>query len=485
MVFVRCFLEDFLWIGWKPVGLLLTVAALTGCSGTTTFTAYPTKINPFIANVECGNPVDLETCLISETESNDKVLYTMERARLEQIFQKTDASLADFEAAIEKIREDDQKAIVSASKIGANIASAAVNDNAIPYEARGYERVMLRHYQAMNYLSKGDLEGAGVEIRNANMEQEESLKRHQKEIEEAQKDAEEKNLSSVLENEELMGKYAAMDLLSGKVKNSFQNAYTFYLSGLIYEIEGQENDAYIDYKKALEIYPDNKYLQNDVIRLAKCLEMNGDLAYFQEHYNIDATVPDEDKKGKGEVIILFEDGFVPQKHEVKIPLPIPKAGLIAIAFPIYKAEAVDAIPLVLKDEDKEIGCTDPICDLGALAVKSLKEEIPSIATRQLARAITKGATTALVKEELGQLGSLTMSLWNWVSESADLRSWITLPSNAQILRTTLPAGSHKLTLEHSRLTAPAVIDVDVNEKGKTIVHVVSAGTQLYSAVHRF
>lgn len=485
MEFCKCFSERALRLKWKLVVLTLTVAGLTGCSGTTTFTAYPTKINPLIANVECGTPVDLENCLISESDSNDKVLYIMERARIAQIFQNTDASLKDFEAAIEKIREDDQKAIVSASSIGANIAAAAVNDNAIPYAAKGYERVMLRHYQAMNYISKGDLEGAAVEIRNANMEQEESLKRHQKEIEEAKKDADEKNLSNALENDQLMGKYAEMDLVAGKVKNSFQNAYTFYLSGLIYEIEGQENDAYIDYKKALEIYPDNKYLQKDVVRLAKKLQMNNDLAQFKERYNANLANAVEDNAGKGEIVVLFEDGFVPQKHEIKIPLPVPRAGLIAIAFPIYQAKAEDAIPLVLKDTNEEIGCTDTICDLRALAVKSLKEEIPSIATRQLARAITKGATTALVKEELGQLGSLTMSLWNWVSESADLRSWVTLPSNAQILRTSLPAGSHKLTLEHSRLAVPTVIDVDVNERGKTIVHVVSAGTQLYSTVHSF
>jgi len=427
----------------------------------------------------------LDNSLKKESESKDKILYTMEKGRIAQFSKNTEASLSNFSVAIATIQEKDQKAVVSASKIGANIASAAVNDNAIPYEAKGYERVMLHHYQAMNYLTQKDIEGAGVEVRWANMEQEEALSRHQRELEKAQEVAEEKKISDPMGNQELNDRYAALDEIAGKVKNSFQNAYTFYISGLIYEISGQNNDAYIDYKKALEIYPDNKYLRNDVIRLAKKLQMENDLTEFKVKYDLNSEAPSDNETGKGEIIVLFEDGFVPQKQEVKIPLPVPNAGIIAIAFPIYNAKPEEATPLLLKGADEEIGCTDTICDIRALAVKSLKEEIPGIAIRQMIRAITKGAATKLAKEKLGLLGSLTMSAWNLVSENADLRSWLTLPANAQILRARLPAGTHTLTLEHPRLVEPTAIDVDINEGGKTIVHVVSAGNQLYSTIQKF
>ncbi|MEI8618891.1 hypothetical protein P4S63_22420 [Pseudoalteromonas sp. B193] len=45
------------------------------------------------------------------------------------------------------------------------------------------------------------------------------------------------------------------------IKNGFQNAYTFYLSALLYQSAKQYDDAYIDYKKALAIQPNNIYLQ--------------------------------------------------------------------------------------------------------------------------------------------------------------------------------------------------------------------------------
>ena len=37
--------------------------------------------------------------------------------------------------------------------------------------------------------------------------------------------------------------------LIGNIKNGFQNAFTFYLSGLLYEKDKQFDDAYITIKK--------------------------------------------------------------------------------------------------------------------------------------------------------------------------------------------------------------------------------------------
>ncbi len=71
----------------------------------------------------------------------------------------------------------------------------------------------------------------------------------------------------------LHGRYPSMHNTIGQVKNSFQNAYTFYLSALFYESSGEYNRANIDYKKALAIYPNNHFLQQDSFRLAKKLNL--------------------------------------------------------------------------------------------------------------------------------------------------------------------------------------------------------------------
>jgi hypothetical protein len=472
----------------KTCRLAASLAVLllaAGCASTSTFTAYPHKVQPLITSLSNRTPLDLSKCLLSECKSNDLILYTMERGRYARVVGDSDVSMADFRASMEKIRENDEKALISASAIGATVAATLVNDNAIPYEGEGYERVLLHHYQALNYLGRMDLEGAGVEVRRANAEQNESLNRFERELEESRDAAEENNVGTDGVSR-IETRYAQMDEVAGRVKNSFQNAYTFYVSGFIYELLRLPNDAYIDYKKALEIYPDNRFLQQDVLRLAEKLDMREDLDELRQRFSIEKRrFIDEGGAGSGELLVLFEDGFVPRKHEIKIPIPIGRGSLVTIAFPIYQEQWSPQTPLRILNSSELIGSTEPICDVRALAVKALKEKAPVIATRQIIRAVAKGVTAVEARKRGGELGQFAANVWNLISERADLRSWLTLPANAQILRTKLPAGSYNLTLQHPMAAGQTSADVEIAAGGKTVLQVVRAGGQLYSSATTF
>lgn len=469
---------------FRLLASLATFFIVTGCAASSTFSAYPKQIQPLITSLSNRTLIDVSQCLQSECKSSDLILYNMERGRLAQITGNSDVSMADFRASIDKIRENDEKALIRASAIGAATAATLVNDNAIPYEGEGYERVLLHHYQAINYLQKKDLEGAGVEIRRANAEQNESLKRFEKEVDRAREEAEEKNIGS--STSRIDTQYAQMDEVAGKVKNSFQNAYTFYLSGFMYELLRQPNDAYIDYKKALEIYPENRFVQKDVLRLAAKLDMREELEELKQRFPIGSQrYIEEGGVGSGELLVLFEDGFVPQKQEVKIPIPVSRSGLITIAFPIYHAKWSTQIPLQVLNDTEFIGSTETICDIRALAVKALQEKVPVIATRQIVRAVAKGVTASAAQKNLGDLGQFAAIIWNIISENADLRSWLTLPASAQILRTRLAAGSYRLALEHPMAGATTYADVEINAGGKTVLQVVRAGRQIYSLTTPF
>lgn len=455
---------------------------LGGCAGTTTFTSYTKKMSLHLQDLQSRKPIDFTQCLLSECQSMDQILYTMERGRMAQIIGQAEVSKKDFGATMEAIKVNEEKATVSASGIGAQAAAVMVNDNAIPYEGEGYERVMLHHFQAMNHLVNKDVEGAAVEVRRANAEQEEALKRHEKELEKARAEAEEKELNPEEASTGVASRFEVLDEVAGKVKNSFQNAYTFYMSGLVYELMNQPNDAYIDYKKALEIFPDNSYLKRDVGRLAHSLGMTEEQEALRERFGAELlSGAGSVKGGDGDLVVLYEDGFVPQKKEIKIPIPVPRAGLVAVAFPIYNEKWSDCAPLTVARPDGEIGATEPICYLNALAVKALKEKVPAIAIRQTIRAAAKAATAAVAKEHLGSLGSLTASIYNLVSENADLRSWVTLPANAQIMRATLPAGIHRLTVAQKGSNVSAPVEVEIREGGKTFLRVIRTGEQLYSS----
>jgi len=455
---------------------------LSGCSGTM-FTAYPNKISPMITGLSTGAPLNPDQCLLEECKGSDQILYNMERGRIAHILGNVDSSMRDFNVSMDRIRANDEKAVISALSIAENVGAILTNDNAISYEGDGYERVMLHHYQSLNFLKKKDLDGAGVEVRRANSEQEEALKRFESEVEKAQKAAEEKKID---ENSQtaVSTQYAQMDEVAGKVKNSFQNAYTFYVSGFIYELLNQSNDAYIDYKKALEIYPENRYLQKDVIRLAEALNMGEDLAALKSRFGIETQAKGSEDGTNGELLVLFEDGLAPQKQEVKIPLPIPNAGLVTIAFPIYREQWSPQTPVSVSADGIPLGDTDPICDVRALAVKALKEKVPVIATRQIIRAIARGASNNFAKNQFGDLGTIGMSLVNYATENADLRSWITLPSNVQVLRASLPSGARKISLQHPSVGA-AYADVEIPARGKTVLQVVRTGNKFYTVSTSF
>lgn len=469
----------------RLAAVLAMFLLVTGCAATSTFTAYPNNIKPLISSLANRTPLDLSQCLVSECKSNDLILYNMERGRFAHVVGSNDSSMSDFKASIEKIGQNDEKALISASAIGANVSATLLNDNAIPYAGEGYERVLLHHYQALNYLRKKDLDGAGVEVRRANAAQIDSLKRFEKDIEKARQEASKKKVNTGGISR-IDAQYAQMDEVAGSVKNSFQNAYTYYVSALVYELLQQPDDAYIDYKKALEIYPDNRYVRKDVIRLAEKLEMREDLEELKRRFPAEKQeIIPVGSAATGELLVLFEDGLVPQKQEVKIPLPIVGVGLVTVAFPIYREKWSAQIPLRILGNNVFIGYTEPICDIRALAVRALKERVPEIAVRQIIRATAKGVMAVEARRMGGELGLLTASLWNYISENADLRSWLTLPSNAQILRAAVPPGSYRLALQHPMASAITYLDVEVPAGGKTVVQVVRTGQQMYSSVTSF
>lgn len=472
--------------GCKRLGAIFLFLLLAGCSISTTFQPYPYKIAPLQQQLTRTSPtVDLSTRFKSERRGSDKILYNLERGRAAQLLGQTTLSRNDFAVAIAAIRSNELRALVSASQIGASLASFATNDNALPYVGEGYERVLLHHYQALNYLLEADLTGAGVEFRWANAEQQEALKRHAKELEQAEKEAQKKGVGNPAENNEFQRRYAQLDEVAGRVKNSFQNAYSFYLSGVVYELQGEENDAYIAYKKALEIYPENSYVQRDVMRLARKLRMDDDLTALAKRFPAlyNATAVAENREG-GELILLYEENFVPAREEIKIPFFLP-SGFVTLAFPYYRGPWRDYHPLEVFTGNTASGQTELLCDVRGLAVKSLQEKMPLLLTRQMVRAVSKVLAQRTAKEKLGPLGELGMMAYSVISENADLRSWLTLPENVQILRVNLPVGEQRLRLQSAHSALGTEIAIDVISGGRTIVYAVKTGHQFHTATVSF
>ena len=455
--------------------LFFLVSLSTGCAVTSVFNPYPNQAEAYKAAIGTDHIVDSLPAaeaalkdLSEDRDSADHMLYMMERGRIAQIVGKFDESKVDYQQVIDGFEAQDLAATVEVSDIGAQGASLLTNDNAIPYKGAGYERIFLHHQQALNYWGKGDIEGASVEFRKVALEQQVLLEKYESDIAEAHEDAEE-NEVNILEVSE---QFAGLDTIAGEVKSSFQNAYTFYHSAAFWEALGELNNALVDYKKALEINPSSETIAQDVARVSKKLGINGEFKDTNE------AAADE-----GSVVLLYEDGFVPARTETKFSVPnYLDGGIITIAFPFYDTATWPKSSLLSVSDDlfNDFGATDPLVDFGALAVKDLKEQIPMLIVRQVMRGIAKYQLQKQSGDHLGLAGQLVANIYNAVSESADRRSWLTLPNSGQAKRINLKEGRRQLTFKAPNTSEKLSLDI---EAGKTtFVRVIHVNNRLIPQV---
>lgn len=385
-----------------------------------------------------------------KVKSNDAVLYLLEKARLEQANHQYDASKQTFDAAFTLLDEQNNKATISASKLGFKALSLVSNDSVMPYKIPEYEQVLAHVYQSLNYLALNNTEAAGVEMRVAQRIQREIEIAHSKETEKATEKAQ-KDATAPAEYDEAL---SGLNTIAGKVKNTYQNAYAFYMAATLWEAIGEKNDALVDFKKAYELQP-NDFIKNDVKRL---------------------DAGNTNKAAKYPVVIFLEQGLVPQKISSTLAIPTPN-GLVNVSFASYDPSTyTNPSQIDVLVNGQTVANTALLTDIGALAVKTLKEHLAANLTTQIARSTAKYAVQKELGNRLGVFGQLAGNVYNTVTEKADVRAWNTLPSNAQVTRLLLPAGNHTIQLKNSY--ANQSINIEVKPNQTTFIRGIETNQQI-------
>jgi len=441
---------------------------ISGCALNSIFINYPSQIAPVKAQLNTSNPIKGVLEVESKISGADGLLYAQEAGRVAQISGDFEASKKYYQQAVAGYLKFDDKATLSVTDMGATASSLFINDNVIPYRGPGYERVMLHQYQALNYMFSGDQQGALVEVRRSNDLQSFEQARYQKSNESVQ----------AMANGTIDAEVNKLEKAAGSVTSSFLNAYSYYTTGVLHEILGEPNDAFIDYRKAAQISPNNPYLQKDLVRLAKQLSMP-QADEFERRWGKSTTA----KKDQGEVIFLIERGFVPEKQSLTVPFTIHGNWQTA-SLATYTSNSRPISPGKIKGLGKSITAA-PIANLDALAITALKEELPAALIRQAARVYAKSEMARSVesgskkRNNETDIGVIAMQIFNVVTEQADRRSWLTLPKQAQIARTYLNNGSYSVQLDNG---TPA--QVEVKSGRTTLVWAVDTGnyTRFYSII---
>ncbi|WP_019026723.1 COG3014 family protein [Colwellia piezophila] len=462
---------------------LLLTFMLTACASTSfsdLFSNYNKQMHGVKSAQQRGNFEQALTLIPQRDKGNVSYsLSLLEKGRLEYLANQHELSKQDFELVYKQVQQAEQAAKVQLSRGVENVAAVVSNDNAIRYDIPYYEQSMLHSYQALNYLSQNDLSGALVEIRRANLVQNKALKANQQAIFDSQKKMARKGVSP----ESLASKYPSMNTAIGEVKNGFQNAYTFYLSGVLYEAAGQANDAYIDYKKALEIYPHNVTVQQDVWRLANVLGMDNDIQLFKKRFSQDiakgnsqGSANKQSPAASGQLVVLVEQGIINSKQEVSIHLPIFTSHgdmrFYSLALPSYQNRLRQYSGLSLSYQGKHYQSQE-IVRLQSLAAKQLQDEMPVIVTRQVVRIIAKEEIRKQISRKGGDIGNILAALYNVASEKADTRSWSTLPDSIHILRLDFAPGKHEVEMNING--NKRTVNFEIFEDRQTLVKLTAIG----------
>ncbi|MGF1682322.1 COG3014 family protein [Photobacterium minamisatsumaniensis] len=392
------------------------------------------------------------------------ILDGMEKGRVGFVAEQYPQSFTALQQSDQAVKEQQRQAAIQISE-GFNQAGALLtNDNMITYQPADYELGFLHLYLALNYLQSRDLEGALVEVRRANMVQEAAKRYRDAELRKAEEEAQRKGMDQNL------GAVLARYPNVGNKLGNIQNGYLFYFSGVLYEADGDLNSAYIDYKRALAVAPDNPYVADTVLRLATRMGMSSDLQKLEARYG-EYQAPD---RNSGRVVIFDEQGVVAAKEGWRLPLWLPDSrgnGVIYnLALPYYQTPVKPKFsPLLM---DKQPVSSSALTDVNGMAQYSLSEDLPVIVLRQALRVVAKDQVRQSAAKQGNDVGNVLANIFNTLTEQPDTRSWQSLPASVAVSHSMMSPGKHSLSWNGHQ------IDVNVIAGRTTMVWVSRQGNQL-------
>lgn len=403
-----------------------------------------------------------------DEKSNTRLLYLLQKGIVKFMQNNYEKSNDYFEQAYLYV-EDLQRNYVTGA------VSLLTNPTITPYRGEDFEIVLIHYYKAINFIHLKLYDEALVECRRLN------LRLHQ-----------------------INDKYSTK-------KNRYKtDAFALYLMGMMYEAAHEYNDAFIAYRNAYEAYStiyEKEFsvkvpgqLQKDLLRLA---HMNGfyeELEVYKNTFKMDFKPQPLD--GKGEVIVLWQNGlgpvkdewglnffivkgegglvtFVNESHGISIPFYTKSSNssstlkdlkFVRVAFPKYIERkpwylnaSIDAHGVLYNFEQVE--------NINEIAFKTLEDRMLRELGTGLLRLALKQTGEQVAREVDQNLGTL-LSIVNAATERADTRNWQTLPHGIFLSRFPVDPGQNILKVTYSQETREKTVGYTVDCREGEIVFLV-------------
>ena len=354
----------------------------------------------------------LNTLQDNEPDTSDIAQYYLNLGYLQLISGSPSSAIESLTAANKEMQ------LLSATSVSETLAAGTVNETFRRYSGYPTDRVMVHNMLALSYLFTQDIEGARVEMLQADIE---------------------------------MKKLVNGDALNGQL------ASTHLLTGIIYELLDERSNAFISYRFAEEVLTDRRISIPQSLQLA-LLRMSDKMGNDEQYRHYRHLYPSVSlsKSKKNKVFSLYFDGVVDHKRESTVIVPSFRGQqLIRVSVPNYPKRTFYSQGMLLSDGQQQVG-SGLIEDVNSIVREDLDKEYPSILLLTTTRAVAK---YQLVKEAQKQdplLGAI-LNMTTLVSEVADVRSWNMLPASIQF--SYLETNSDKVAIQSAK-HAGMVINLD-------------------------
>ena len=373
----------------------------------------------------------VEQVKANERSYGDKstVLYKLDLGALYHYAGEPDSSNKYLFEAEKEIEDLYTKSISLAA------LSFVLNDNVIPYEGEDFEKVLVNVFLALNYAAQGMDEDALVEARKVDLKLREYARQYDR-------------------------------------KNNYkEDAFIRYVAGVLYENEGEINDAFISYKKSYEAYGTYRqeyqtdapaFLLDDLVRTATYLSFDDDAETYKK---LGGREPDGVGERSGGIVVVAYAGNSPVKIEERPTVSIPDSSgtlhTFQIALPKFvpRYRSGRLYSVIVSGVGDTVHTMAKLAEnITAIAGKSLEDRLGLIYLKSGGRALAKFLASEKAKKDIKEgsdnklrnfLASLALDVAVGVSEQADTRSWRTLPAEIHLARLSLLPGEYTLSITSS------------------------------------
>ncbi len=411
----------------RPCNLFITVAIAAAVVISSCATDYTREMRPVTSSLRMDRPdLAIEEFRENFTDSTgrNRLLYLMELGNLMRLS-------GDFASArillLQADRLSDQQRGI---ELGQEVEAFLSSDLALDFRGADYEKVFINYCLAVSYASENNMEDALVECRRVN------------------------------------DKLRVLNQNYEENKNRYSDdAFIRYFMGILYEKAGDLNNALIAYRNSASVYdssyaadygiPAPQRVKSDILRLSSTIGMQSVYQNYSASWPEVTWENDGPDQDHGEIVVILELGLIPARIEKSYTF-ILNDRVYRVSLPAIAPKRRESWTVTISSgETRAYGFLAE--DLTGIARKNLEDH----AGRDIARAVVRLAVKAGVTEAgeqlveelteensgISRVTGLVLSIFGAVTERADLRAWLTLPSQIFVARLRLPGGEHPVRVE--------------------------------------